>query len=386
MTLTAAIAKIYSDATKSQRDHMIDVLETMNKQFCPTGPGGGVDPTCGSGKGGGGSGAAFQGEPKTPAPPPPLKVNVDAKGQHGITKAARVGVGGEETPPPPKIGRLPNLTPREREVESAFADAYEKNPDKVASDFLSLVKSQTKPGDPPTFGTDDAKCLSSAWMHPDQATRAQNRATLNTPLHQTANAIAKKAFLQHLDTLKPGDEVLVTVGGCGAGKGYALKNVEDALAMKKRAAAVWDSAGDQNATENPWIQKEVEKRGLKASYVFVHVDPVTQWGHPDKGVIKRAGDPNDGRMVDAKVFADSYAIGAKNHAAFHQAHKNNPNANFVFIDNSGKPTKIDGIPPEALKLDRKALAKTAEKIAETHEAAPPHVKRGALMGSRIWED
>jgi hypothetical protein len=59
----------------------------------------------------------------------------------------------------------------------------------------------------------------------DAEARAEVRSTLNTPLHQTADAIAKRAFLAHIDGLS--DEMkakglLVTVGGCGAGKGFAL--------------------------------------------------------------------------------------------------------------------------------------------------------------------
>ena len=239
-------------------------------------------------------------------------------------------------------------------------------------------------GDPPTFGTDDAKCLTDAWSHPDPDTRANNRATLNVALHQTANAIAKRAFVQHLDTLSKGDEILVTVGGCGAGKGFALKNNPDALAMKSKAAAVWDSAGDQNATENPWILKEAEERGLKVNYVFVHADPKVQWADPDRGVVKRAADPKDGRMVDAMVFADSYAIGAKNHNAFHQANKDNPSASFVFLDNTGKPKQIPGVPKEALELDSASLAEFAQsKVKES--SAPERVKSGALVGTRIWK-
>lgn len=328
----------------------------------------------------------FGKEPKT-APPPgkPYAPNVEAKGKDGVTLAARVGVPAHNVPPPPKIGRVPNLTPRERNVESAFISAFEKNPEGMAKQFRELAVKSAKPGEPPTFGTDDAKVLTSAWSHPDPATRAQNRATLNTPLHQTANAIAKRAFLQHLDTLKPGDEVMVTVGGCGAGKGYALKNVPEALVLKQKSKAVWDSAGDQNATENPWIQKELEKRGLKGNYVFVHADPKTQWAHPERGVVKRAADPSDGRMVDAKVFADSYSLGVKNHQAFYEANRGNKNANFIFLENSGTPKKLDGIPKEMLNLDRKELAKFAADVVAKSDA-PPHVKRGALMGDRIWGD
>lgn len=412
-------------------DEPLTDVEDVENFFCATGPGGGIDPTCtakgnkvahpqglkkgarvdfttdmktglpGPTKVSAIPGAEFRGrfviehlkvgtntDPGTA--PPPGKVynpNVEQHGKSGVTKAARVGVPAMSVPPPPAIGKLPNLTTHERRVESAFIDAFNKDPDGMANKFLTLTKAAAKPGEPLTFGTDDAKVLTDVWSHPSLSPeqRAQNRATLNLPLHQTANAIAKRAFVQHLDTLKPGDEVMVTVGGCGAGKGYALKNVPQALEAKKSSKAVWDSAGDQNATENPWIQKELEKRGLKGTYVFVHADPHNQWAHPERGVVKRAADPSDGRMVDAMVFADSYAIGAKNHNAFHQKHKDNPNAKFIFLENSGTPKLLPGIPEAALKLDRHELAKFAvEAVAKSD--APPHVKRGATMGTRLWAD
>ncbi len=321
--------------------------------------------------------------PKTA--PPPGKVynpNVEAKGKHGITKAACVGVPAFTVPPPPKIERLPNLSPDERKVEGEFIDAFEANPDKMAKDFLNLVHKKTKPGDPPTFGTDDAKELTDCWMVDDPQQRAQNRARLNISLHQVANAVAKRAFLQHLDTIKPGGEVLVTVGGCGAGKGFSIKNVPKVLEMKTSSAGVWDSAGDQNATENPWVQSELEKRGLKGTYVFVHADPETQWGHPERGIVKRAQDPNDGRMVDARVAGDSYAIGAQNHQAFYEANKDNPNAKFVFLH--GKE-ELPGIPESALNLDRHELKRKFTEILAASDA-PPHVKDGGTKWPNTWPD
>lgn len=329
------------------------------------------------GKGGGGSTTSDL-KPKT------VDVERDSDGD-GVTDSARVGVSAHDVPPPPPVTRLPNLTPQERKVESDFIKAYEKDPDGMAKNLLEVIKKTTKEGEPPTFGTDDAKVLADKWSHPSLEQRAQNRATLNAPLHQVANAVTKRAFLQHLNTLKKGDEVLVTVGGCGAGKGFALKNVPEALAMKQKVKAVWDSAGDQNATENPWLQKELEKRGLKGNYVYVHADPKTQWADPKRGVVKRAADPNDGRMVDGKVFADSYALGAKNHQAFYEKHKNNQNASFVFLDNTGSPKLLPGIPKDALNIKRKDLAKFAsEEIAKSD--APEHVKQGATIGERIWDD
>ncbi len=321
----------------------------------------------------------------------PVKVyNPDVKtdaNKDGVTDAARVGVPARQVPPPPSLKPLPNLTPTERKIETEFNEAFNKNTGKMVDDYHKLVMDDAAKGGVPTFGTDDAKMLHHAWRG-DGITleqRAINRATLNCSLHQAANAITKRAFLKHLDTLKPGDEVLVTVGGCGAGKGYALKNVPQALEMKKRAKAVWDSAGDQNATENPWIHEELVKRGLVGNYVYVHADPYKSWADPSRGVVKRAGSPEDGRMVDAHVFADSYDLGAKNHQAFYDKYKGHPNANFVFLENKGTPTLLPGIPKEGLDIDAAHLAKFAVDQLPNIDA-PPHVKRGASIGLRIWGD
>lgn len=321
---------------------------------------------------------------------PKLKTAVDyspdvEKSTHGdgVTDAARVGLPGRMVPTPPGIPRLPNLNPTERKAEAKFASDFESNPDGLANDFLDMVKAGKRP---PTFGTDDAKMLTAEWAGPAGEDRSQRRATLNTALHQTANAIAKRAFLKHLDSLPKRASIMVTVGGCGAGKGYSLGNVDIAKNAAAQSQAVWDSAGDQNATENPWLQEEAEKRGLTVTYVYVHADPRTSWADPNRGVIKRANNPEDGRMVDADVFADSYAIGAKNHKAFAEANKKNPNAKFIFIDSAGKPpTLVDGIPDEATKIDRKELAAFAKEALDKADA-PPHIKDGGSVGKRIWNE
>lgn len=386
--MTFVIAKSIATARRLKRaigqktasDEWASLFSEESRAFCPTGDGGGVDNSCGDDEGGGESpsgdvGKPSGGSPKAYTPDPTRDTDGD-----GVTDAARVGVPAFDVPPPPRIGRLPGLDKHESAVEDAFISHYESNPDKVASQFLEVV---TKSGEPPTFGTDDAKCLTDAWSDPDPEKRAESRATLNVALHQTANAIAKRSFLQHLDTLSKGDEIMVTVGGCGAGKGFALKHNSVALEAKGRAKAVWDSAGDQNATENPWILKEAEARGLKVTFVYVHADPKTQWADPDRGVVKRASDPKDGRMVDAKVFADSYAIGARNHHAFHEANKDNSSARFIFLDNTGKPKQISGVPQSARDLDADELAKFASDTVAKADV-PPRVKAGGTIGERIW--
>ena len=326
-------------------------------------------------------------DPVTLTPPPPYKVNVDSTDVVGITKAARVGVPGDLVPPKPPLGNMPNLTKTERAAEQAFNKRVNDDPDGMADQYLkSVLEESAASGKPPKFETDGAKMLVDEWKHPDEATRLHNRSTLNVALHQAANAIAKRAFLKHLDTLKEGDEVLVTVGGCGAGKGFCLKNNPKALEVQNRAKAIWDAAGDQNATENTWIQKELEKpeRKLKGTYFHVTADPKTQWADEKRGVIARASTAEDGRMVDAAVFADSYAIGNRNHDAFHKANLNNPNASFIFVKSGKTIDEIPEIPKENLNLDRNALAKMAYGIVEKGEF-PDRVKLGGSVGKRIWK-
>lgn len=304
--------------------------------------------------------------------------NVEEVGEDGITKASRVSMPGNQID---HVPALPNLTTRERRVEASWRKAYHDDRDGMAERYLKEVVPQvTKPGNPPTFGADDAKLLSRAWNSAKASPEHQaiNRATLNIAHHPTAVAIAKRAFLKHLDTLKPGDKVMVTVGGVGAGKGTALHRVDRLKPILKEAKAVWDSAGDNNATENPWIQEELEKRGLKGVYAYVDANPRERW----KEVMSRATNPKDGRMVDAQVFADSYALGARNHQNFYEKHKNNPNAEFVFTSAKDK-REVPGISKESLNLDRHELARFA--LDELHKSSyADHIKRGGSMGASIW--
>jgi hypothetical protein len=315
----------------------------------------------------------------------------------GVTDAARVGVPAFEVPPPPTVGRLPNLTPDERAVETEFADAFEQDPDGAAGKYLAMVK-----GDPPpTFETDAAKMLHAGWKGEgaDQEKRAEFRSTMNVALHQTANAIAKRAFVQHLDSMSDEEKakgILVTVGGCGAGKGYALETLAGEGYTdfnKKLYGAVWDSAGDQNATENPWILKEAEARGIKVTYAYVSADPEVSWadegdpktGRPARGVVARAMKPKDGRMVDSKVFADSYVIGAKNHAAF--AERNKGRARFVYVKNGQPIESLDGVPSSDTGRDKGKLHDFAVRTIEQRaKGLPSRVKRGALIGERVWRE
>jgi hypothetical protein len=312
----------------------------------------------------------------------------------GVADAARVGVPAFDVPPPPGIPRLPNLNEKEREMETKFADAVEQDPEAAVNSFYEAAKKSNF-----VFETDAAKNLMPEWTRPDlppddknapvHPERAAVRALYNTALHQTANAVAKKAFLKRLDEIEKMDKndpkrrVLVTSGGCAAGKGLSLA-ADPSLAAN--ASATWDAAGEQNATENPWVLEECEKRGIPATFLFVVNDPK----ETIKSAVSRAA--KIGRMVDTKVFADSYALGAKNFEAFRQKHKGR--ADFIVNrappppppgEKIGKPTALDSVPADALELTSEEIDKHAqEHLASQKGKIPDYVIQGATAGNRIW--
>lgn len=326
-------------------------------------------------------------EPTTAPPPGRQPYAPDIRrddNDDGIADRARVGLGGRDTCPPGEIPRLPNLTFEEREVETRFADTYERDPQVMVDAYRATVQNNV-------FNTDDAKMLSPDYNPPKELGMSRDevndlRSRNNVLVHQTANAIAKTAFLQHLDELPPGSSVLVTAGGCAAGKGYAIGHVEQARALTSIVGATWDAAGEQNSTENPWILDECRARGLRPVYTFVDADPLTRWSSDrPHGVIERAA--GKGRMVDARLFADSYAEGSRNFAAFHAAHKDDPNVGFILLDartDPATPRLLEDFPEAALQTDADEIYAQASRIVDDKPDLNPAIRRGATVGRRIW--
>jgi hypothetical protein len=294
----------------------------------------------------------------------------------GVADAARAGVPGKSVPPPPPLPRLPNLTPDERAAEERFISKVEADPDGAAQKYLEHVKSGKGEG-LNVFSTDEAKMLSE-----DYARSPQDAAKYNLAMHQAANAVAKRAFLMRLDELAklpdddPQKHVLVTAGGTAAGKGYALGQLDATKELAKNTGAVWDAAGEQNATENPWILDECERRGIDVTYAYVHADPYKTW---DRAMGRAA---KKGRMSDARLFADSYGHGARNHAAFYEKTSGHPRAHFVFIENKDGPRLVSTMPKDAY-VNAEEVYSHASKALDSADV-PDWIKDAARVGHRVW--
>lgn len=321
----------------------------------------------------------------------------------GVPDKARVGVPAMSVPPPPdEIPRLPNLTKKQRKVETRFAEAYLKNPDKMAQKYLKALKKRKVGEYPNIFATDDVKMLNPDWNPgearlgeelPDESKKAM--AKYNTAVHQTANAVAKRAFLMYLDetvSKLPKDKrvVLVTNGGCAAGKGSSLKRAGEGtenamLPAADMVGAVWDAAGEQNATENAWVYEECKKRGIKTVVSYVWADPKDTWDSGDRGVIRRA--MRKGRMVGCRLFADSYAKGARNMKAFADKYGGKSGLEFIYVDNRNKaqPKQLNSFPEETLKWNSDDIYKMAvDGLLKRKDDLLPSLVKGGLADATIW--
>jgi hypothetical protein len=280
---------------------------------------------------------------------------------------------------------VPNLTPEERAAETRFSEAYEKDPDAMSRAYREQVKAHSDNGN--TFNTDDAKMLSGDYNNGD----LESRAIYNVACHQTANAIAKKAFVDHLEENKnlPDSEkiIVVTSGGVAAGKGFSVAQSPEVSAASKKAVAVWDAAGEQYATENEWVLKEARARGYKTVYAYVHADPEQTWTNPKRGVVERA--KKKGRMVNERLFAESYELSAKNFKGFADKYGKDADVSIAYFDNAtgGMPKQVPTMPKKALSVRaRTTVERSAGFIDQAFEGGgvPPWVYRGGTNSRRIW--
>lgn len=284
--------------------------------------------------------------------------------EHGVARGARVGQLGADIGPP--IRRVDGDLPKAQRAVEAEAIGLVDTPEKLterAAAYLSMVKKARKEKteksgtpQPMVFETDKAKAvlwpgIKGQGIHGDPS--YDHFALYNVAVHAAANAVAKKAFEMWMSDPEGGKngDVLVTAGGCAAGKSYALTNA--AAATIHPDTVIWDAAGEQCNTELPWIAGICDKADAAMKVFYVEADPEQSWAGKF-GCCKRSQEV--GRMVSPVLFVDSYLEGQRNLAAFHKwAKESSPNIEFICYKAGGIRDFAD---TDAAKFDaRTASAK-----------------------------
>ena len=173
----------------------------------------------------------------------PLELETEGIGK-GMTKAAIVGVAGNEIPE--KVPRLNGITDEQREIENQFAELWEDRNKRERAIAILREKFRNSDGSM-TIETDAVKELDSRWGSKERIKELQEKRENgsisdteykelrqylefqqrnNTVLHQTANVLAKETLRREIESRKAnGEEVnlMVTSGGCAVGKGFGLE-------------------------------------------------------------------------------------------------------------------------------------------------------------------
>lgn len=348
----------------------------------------------------------------------PLEIETEGIGK-GMTKAAIVGVAGNEIPD--KVPRMDGLDENQRAIENQFAELWEDRNKRERAIAILREKFRNSDGSM-TIETDAVKELDSRWGSKERIKELkakQKDGTIsaaesdelnnylsfqqrnNTVLHQTANVLAKETLRREIESRKAnGEEVnlLVTSGGCAVGKGFGLEEVGrrairdntsnkslvddyNARTTPDRNMIIWDSAGDQNATELPWVASQ------NVDHVtFVHTvgNGAKNASNAKSGLVQRAVDK--GRMVDANVYSQSYWIGNYNFQVFYDNNNGNPKFSFFKVENPGKgngPTKLID-PSSTSDFDRSYLsANQAIQLIERNLDSNPATSTNAGMKANI---
>ncbi len=185
------------------------------------------------------------------------------------------------------------------------------------------------------ISTDNAREVVS----PEYAASKEGRTRWSAATQKPAGALADFLFeqaLQHPNPDKP-PVVVMTAGGTGAGKTTALRR----LGLAADAQFVYDSnLGSKKSS----IQKIDAARaaGNQVRVAFIQRDPVEAL---TGGVLPRAMD--EGRVVGLEAHARMYRDAAENLGYLMRKYANDPQVQFIAINNSGGAAAARILPVES---------------------------------------
>ena len=222
----------------------------------------------------------------------------------------------------------PALTPEELDIEQRALD-------RVQSDLLTLVQQYRN-----TFGNEISTDNAREIVSPEYAASREGRTQWSNATLRPASSLAGHLFrdmLSHPDPVKP-RQIVMTAGGPGAGKTSSLK----ALPGLERVQLVYDG----NLSDPVASVRSIEaakSAGNRVEVVYVRRDPVDALAH---GVLPRAMDERNGRIVTLEAHVRLHCNAAKNLRYLRARYVRDPLVHFIALDNNGPRGQAHPIPVE----------------------------------------
>lgn len=253
-------------------------------------------------------------EPMPEAPAAPIEA-VDAAMVHNLTLQRDVSAAGAAPNSP--IPRDVGLAPVDRAIETRLADKITSDFDAAAAEYAARKDSMGGK----VLNTDIARELSPDYL----ADRTRSAA-----VHEPASWFVKQLYAKKLAEMQPGERVMFSSGGTGAGKTTAI----DQLGLADDAAIVYDT--NMNSLPSA-VQKVEQALAADATVRIVHVqrDPVEAL---TAGALPRA-------MRQAKEFGTGRTVPMSEHAKTHRGaaevllqlaerYKDDPRVQITVLDNT----------------------------------------------------
>ena len=227
----------------------------------------------------------------------------------------------EPDPSPEQVPRDASLSQPDRLIEGRLAAKITEDFDAAAVEYA---------GRPDAMGgkvlnTDVARELSPEYL----ADRTKSAA-----VHEPASYFIKRLYEQRLAEIKPGDSVLFSSGGTGAGKTTGINSVPAARAMFEDAAIVYDTNMNKLASAVKKVEQAL-KAGAEVQIIHVQRDPVealVQGALPRAA--RQAKEFGTGRTVPLKAHADTHRGSAEVIQQLAERYKDDPRVFIQVVDNT----------------------------------------------------
>lgn len=246
---------------------------------------------------------------------------VDAAMTHNLTLQQDIATAGMPRPETAQIPRADHLPPVDRAIENRLVEKLMADYDAAAAEYATRPDSMGGK----VLNTDIARELSPDYL----ADRTRSAA-----VHEPASWFIKQLYADKLSQVRPGDDVVFTSGGTGAGKTTAIESVPAAKAMSDSARIVYDTNMNSLKSAVQKIQQALDA-GAEVHVLHVQRDPVealVQGALPR--AMRQAREFGTGRTVPLTEHARTHRGAAEVIQQLAERYKDDPRVHITVIDNT----------------------------------------------------